>query len=469
MQKAINERLMSVDELGYDADSIIVAYESDYMDAGFEEGSVSSVSEIYGNSIENNGDEDGEEIINTNDYKLVAVNINDTKTVDTAISEYEQMEGVAYAQPNYIYYYEEDSSSVDDTDRNKQWYLDSVNIPAAWDAVQARPHNKIKVCVLDTGCALNHYDIAINKSLSKEVVGNSLISLSGDGYYNGSKTANISHGTMVTGLIGATVNNSYGIAGVASCYDNSIIDLFVVDVFDSSDSKYASTATIIKGLNYAMENDAKVVNMSLGSFTNENNTAFEDACNMLNDNGIVVVASAGNENTDSFHCPSDFDSVIAVMSTDKNNNKSSFSAYGTDKDICAPGEDIWSTYVNESNISDCKYSSGTSFSAPIVTGIIAMMFSVNPNLSTEQVKSVLYSTATDFGISGKDDIYGYGLVNAENAVKNATVKATGVYPIYQEASVVLGCIHEGGQTDTKYRWEYCNTSETSSSWNLISD
>lgn len=494
-QKAKAERAMDAEELGYDADSIIVIYEK-----GGEESKLSAdadLKKLCKEQVISNGDKGCEELMGTENHKIVAIDLNDDKTVETAIAEYEEMEGVICAEPNYVtkiddYELNSDSQveestddlaalaksnvaqlssvSLNDPGRSKQWYLDRINVTEAWDLVSSLPHSRIKVCILDTGCATNHSDLGVNTVHSRELLwlstgGFATWPLYGDDYYQGAKRTKVGHGTAVTGVIGAIAGNSYGIAGVASCYNNDVLDMVVVDVADESGSIEMSAA--IKALEYAREIGARVVNMSF-SFKVYFKT-LEDACNMAYNNRIVLVASAGNDKINISGTMGDLDSVIGVIATDQNNNKAELSNYGWGKDICAPGSNIYTTCDRAAKGKDFDSWDGTSFSAPIITATAAMMLSVNPRLTPTQVKSILCQTATDLGAYGKDAVFANGLVNAGAAVRTATVKAIGVYPIYQDNSIVLGCEHQGGISQTKYRWEYCNMDSPSSSWQLISD
>lgn len=497
--QAREERKMDQKTLGYDADSIIVTYDAKSINSKWNDSD--DLTELCRSQVIQNGDDGARELIGSHTYKLVLIDLNDNKTVETALEEYKNMDGVISAEPNYIVEINsctaesndsagesEESKEqlpslknlagvsraagyVNDTDRSKQWYLDRINAQAAWDFVQSVPHSKVKVCVLDTGCYLNHSDLNINRADSKEIIsssnGTDELPLLGDDYYRGNKrTDDNGHGTAVTGIIGATANNSYGIAGVASCYNNDILDIFVVDVFDGMGDSPINT--IIDSLYYAQRKGARVINMSFSLFEGFKFKKLTDTCNLLKDNGIVLVASAGNECADTYVEPSDIESVISVMSTDQSNNKASDSGYGEYKDICAPGAGIYST-SDPTSIVNREYATwyGTSFAAPLVTGTVAMMLSVNPGLNSDAIKSLLYTTATDLGATGKDYTYANGLLNSGRAVRASSVKIDGIYPISNENSITLGCVHVGGCNLTKYRWEYCVVGQ--SQWHLISD
>lgn len=492
--EAAVERETTPLELGYDADSIIVEYEL--------EDNSESVEELCKEGIVENGDEGAEELIGTRKNKIVAIDLNDNKTVETAIEEYKNMEGVVNVQPNYVYELDDfeqqqldimanaaNGSTVQSVSNSTgsftQWYLDRINVYAAWDFVNKKKHSKVRVCVLDTGCALSHKDLSnnvIDVGLSREIVGimksNGTYDwhhnyLYGDGYYEGKLVSQAEkHGTKVIGVLAASGSNTYGIQGVASCYNDDILNVVVVDVFENNNGKKtASTYTIIKGLEYAKSINAKVVNLSLaanGNFPEDGE--YGKTCKMLYDNGITVVAAAGNTGKNESTYPSDFEHVISVVGTDQNNQLAKYkeggSTWGIRKDISAPGKDICSTSADSST--SYGYYDGTSFAAPMVTGTIAMMLSVNPRLSPAQIEKILYSTATDIGEPGKDIKFGNGLLNAGAAVRASSILATGVYPIYNENSVTLGCVHEGGNSNTKYKWEYCvvgtNTWHTISNW-----
>ncbi|MDW5552253.1 S8 family serine peptidase [Methanosarcina sp.] len=158
--------------------------------------------------------------------------------------------------------------------------------------------------------------------------------------------------------------------------------------------------------------------MSLGS--NDGTTALEAACSQAYDSGILLVAAAGNDGNergtgDSVDYPGAYGSVIAVAAIDSMNKRASFSSTGTAVELAAPGVNILSTYQD-----GWASLSGTSMACPHVAGTAALVLAANPSFTNDNIRSRLAQTATDFGTPGRDNLYGYGLVNAEAAAADST-------------------------------------------------
>lgn len=310
-------------------------------------------------------------------------------TVKGFIDTLEKKPNVEYAQPNYAYSLDK---TVNDTYASGQWHLSKINANKAWDITMGSPD--IRVAVLDTGIDLDHPEFSGQIYAQADVVDN-----------DGSADDDTGHGTHVAGIIAAKADNSTGVAGIAPG-----VKLIVVDVFGPS---YAYTTDIVKGIDYAIDKGANVINVSFGCY--QNDSALETEINKATTAGAVFVAAAGNDNTTSTCYPSDYDACISVIATTSSDAKASYSNYGPLKDISAPGSNILSTYLN----GGYAYMSGTSMASPVVTGVVALMLSANHGLNVDDVKNILYSTANDLGPEGKDDTYGYGRVDACAAVTAA--------------------------------------------------
>jgi len=394
------------------------------------------------------------------DTKMAVVDISKEYTVKKAAANFEKNDDILYAQPNYIYEATDEnvaeeqnavinkinstdsnvtqsivSQSINDSYAYDQWYLDNANadINDAWTIINNTSHSRVKVAVIDTGVLTTHEDLKSSGSLDTSLcrtINNGSISTSisdGDG-----------HGTHVSGIIAAQQGNSKGIAGVASSANNNVADLFVINasVWDSDYQEYLfSTQDLIYSIDYAVSKGARLINMSLGGKSSGDDAALQTEIEVAYAAGTLCICAAGNaedgsdKGTTAAYTPSDFDEVISVISTTPTNTKSDFSNYGSAKDISAPGGGDIASGVTEENetegilslYNDGGYAWmwGTSQATPIVTGVAAMMLSVNPNLSVSQVKTILYETAKDLGSSGRDNSFGWGLVQAGDAVQTA--------------------------------------------------
>ena len=216
------------------------------------------------------------------------------------------------------------------------------------------------------------------------------------------------HGTHVTGIIGATYGNGIGVSGVASGNNNNLAKIMVVGT--SLDGENMYTSDIIDAINYSKDNGAKVINMSFGGTGRDR--AMEAAIRDAYDNGIVLVAASGNDESNKFSSPSDFKEVISVNASNKYNKPVYWSDYGISKDISAPGYNILSTTPGNTY----ELLSGTSMASPIVAGVVALMLDANPSLTPAEVYNILCAST---GQSDFDEMLGYGIVNAKEAVSAA--------------------------------------------------
>jgi thermitase len=263
--------------------------------------------------------------------------------------------------------------------------------------------NGIKVAVLDSGVATDNADIA------PKVVARANYS---DATTN---EDNYGHGTHVAGIVAATSDNTIGVAGV--CPGCTILAGKVLN-----DSGYGSTSAISNGINWAVGNGAKVINMSLGQRTSSR--TLEAAVKNAWNQGVVIVAAAGNGGNQTKIYPGAYTNVIAVAATDNNDLKASFSTYGAKwVDVAAPGANVYSTFPNHPFYLSDQYgrsqgydvANGTSMASPIVAGIAALAWSSHTNATPTSVRANIESTADR--IAGTGTYWNYGRVNAFNAVR----------------------------------------------------
>ena len=275
------------------------------------------------------------------------------------------------------------------------WGITSVGADSAWPLTAGAG---IKVAVVDTGIDLTHPDLKVYGGY------NAISPMKSAADDNG-------HGTHVAGII-AALNNSIGVVGVGP-----EISLYSVKVLNRSGSGYVSD--IIEGLDWAIQNGIQVVNMSLG--TDSDVQSFHDAIIRARDAGIVLVAAAGNDGA-AVDFPGAYPEVVAVAATDVNNAVASWSSRGSEVDLAAPGVSIYSTYKGKTY----KTLSGTSMATPHVAGAAALVLTTPVGAydldadgawDPTEVQNKLEATATDLGDSGKDALYGAGLLNAFAAIQ----------------------------------------------------
>lgn len=312
---------------------------------------------------------------------------------------------IEYAEPDYI---ATPCLTPNDPYYSLQWHLPNIQAPGAWN-VTAGTTNVI-LAVVDSGVDLAHPDFA-----GRLLPGTNLVSNTTD------PSDDNGHGTAVTGTAAATGNNGLGVAGV-----NWNCLILPVKVADATGS--ATYSAVAQGITYAADHGARVINISLGGPASS--STLQSAIDYAWSKGVVIVAAAGNNGNSQPNYPGACNHVIAVSAVQSNDTITSWSSYGSFVSLAAPGAGIWTCNTNETYASW----SGTSFSSPIVAGVASLVASINPALSNTQIVSVLEGTATHLGSSGYNMYYGYGLVNASNAV---FVAHGGIPPSPQPPTVAI--------------------------------
>jgi subtilisin family serine protease len=296
-------------------------------------------------------------------------------------------------QQNTLYEQGKRPFPVSDVDPylSAQYAIPMMQVDTAW-SLSTGIINVI-VAVIDTGIDINHTEFIGRispfsyNSVTKEIGLTHVIDTEG-------------HGTAVAGVIAAERNNKFGIAGVAPN-----IQLLIIKANKDNATTYTDSA-IIEAIYYAVEQGAHIINFSLGG--GYKNPLMETAINYAAEKGVIMVAAAGNDSSDKLVYPAAFQHVISVSSVTSNQTISSFSNYGETIDIAAPGSQIYTTGIGNSIISV----SGTSFAAPQISGILALILSYNLNINHQDAIHQLLYNAIDKGEPGKDEYYGYGIANA---------------------------------------------------------
>lgn len=271
------------------------------------------------------------------------------------------------------------------------WGVDRIDAERAWDITQGKG---IKVAVADTGIDYKHEDLSQN--------------FKGGASFVPSETSLMDynrHGTHVAGTIAAALNCK-GVVGVSpSSY------LYAVKVLNAKGSGYFSY--LIAGLEWCIKYKMDVVNMSLGA--SQAPTAVGRMCDLAYQRGILLVAAAGNCRGGPVAYPAKYKSVIAVSAIDNRDRWAPFSCKGPEVELCAPGVNILSTLPGN------RYGNlnGTSMAAPHVTGSAALAISSHRYAigsgPPTVIRRLLAYTADNLGVPGRDDQFGFGVVDAEQA------------------------------------------------------
>ncbi len=298
-------------------------------------------------------------------------------------SEVTEIPGAEYVEVNDLYY-----PDTNDPHYPRQYGLRAIKAPEAWEISKGDPG--VVIAILDTGIVKAHEDLQVTAHVNQSRLSDTPYDRHG-------------HGTHVAGIAGAVTDNALGIAGVTW-----YCSLLNVKVLGDDGPGYRSD--VVKGIVYAADNGANVINMSLGGPIG--GLTIQRAVNYAYDKGVVLVASAGNT-SGSIGYPAKYEKVIAVGATDRQNERVWFSSYGPELTIMAPGWDIYSTELRNRY----AYKSGTSMAAPHVAGLASLMLSIRPNLTPQEVTDYIIEGANDLGQPGWDEYYGHGLIDCEKTLR----------------------------------------------------
>ena len=358
--------------------------------------------------------------------------------LEQIIQELSQNPDVEYAEPNYLfktqlvpndpYYLDHYPDNVGSRDPNwnpsydYQWNLKKINMEQAWDI--STGSNSVTVAVIDTGIDYTHPELGgctliqvNNNQCARIAPGYDFVNSDND------PMDDMGHGTHVAGIIGAVSNNGQGTAGID--WQAKIMPVKVLDLYSGT------LNNVINGILYAANNNASIINMSLGFGPVRNiPQSLKDSLDYAYDLGVILIAAAGNENSEitKGYWPANYYKVISVSATDPSDLKASFSNYGMRIDITAPGVEIISLKGKETDMycppscnqriinNEYYRANGTSFSAPHVSGFAGLLKAKNPSFNPEEIRNLLRIGTDDIGEVGFDQYNGYGRINAAKTV-----------------------------------------------------
>ncbi len=379
---------------------------------------VKSIEPIFMNSIQSNTQYDEA----PNLFKITLGKIGNN--IFSVIEDLEQDPLVEYAEPNYKF---NNCSSPNDYYFSEQWALHNtgqtggtidadIDAPEAWDIETG--DSEIVIAIIDTGVDYNHEDLVDNIWENSGEIPDNGIDDDGNGFiddlYGWNFVVNSHdplddhcHGTHCAGIAAAMSDNNKGIAGVAwNCK--------IMAVKGLNSGGYGYSDDLANCIIYAADNGADVISMSWGS--SSKSTVIEDALNYAYDKGVVLIAAAGNGNTDRLHYPSAYSCVVSIAATDHNDMRAYFSNYGSTVDVAAPGVNILSSLINDNY--DSK--SGTSMACPHVAGLAGLLLSKNNSLNPDMIETIIINAVDSIS---SDEYIGKGRINANDALSRAPVLA----------------------------------------------
>ncbi len=367
----------------------------------------------------------------SDDYYLLKT--DSSTDIEDLLGPLNSDEAVEWAEPNYrykIHYVPNDSLY------GRQWAMKKIGMEQAWNI--ERGSAQVIVGVIDTGIDYEHPDLRnqlwinsgedLNHNGRLDAGDLNNIDDDGNGYtddiigwdftdapdfpdagdylepdndpmdeYPGG------HGTAVAGLIAAEADNFSGISGVAPAVK-------VMALRAGTASGYLEEDDIAEAVVYAIRNGCRIINMSFGDIVYSH--LIKDAVDFGTKKGVLFVVSAGNSGNDVLQYPAAYDETISVGATEQTDNLASFSSYGSKIDLVAPGQDILSP-VPGNQFGEMN---GTSFSAPLVSGALGLLWSHDLQADARRIKSQLLAGCTDLGVAGWDKYFGQGLLNVENSL-----------------------------------------------------
>ena len=373
---------------------------------------------------------------------------------------------IFYAEPNYI---RTASLAPNDQFYSFQWHYPLINLPQAWDRTTGSAD--VTVAVIDTGVLLSHPDLQGRFVAGYDFISDPANALDGDGLdpdpddpgdRRNADGSSSFHGTHIAGTVAATTDNFSGVAGIG--WDTSIMPLRALGALGGSDVDIAQAIRFAAGLTNDSGTSplqpAAVINMSLGAAAFSNTLC--DAVAAVRAAGTIVVASAGNSGSTALFYPAACPGAVSVSAVDINKQLASYSNFGPTIDVSAPGGDIGdangdgypdfvlSTGGNDSGgMIDFVYTfaAGTSMAASHVSGVIALMEavagSIGDDVSPDEFDTLLAGgeLTEDRGATGRDDFFGFGLIDAARAVLavEGTV-STDPFPVATPSSLNLGSV-----------------------------
>ncbi|HEB60809.1 MAG TPA: hypothetical protein ENJ06_03190, partial [Phycisphaeraceae bacterium] len=333
------------------------------------------------------------------DVHTLAAQLNSFSDI-IEIAELDGIGGALATYPNDTYF--GNQYSLNNTGQNIQGQTGipdaDIDAPEAWDLHTGT--DVITLAIIDTGVSHSHPDL--DDKL-----------LPGYNAQDGSSDADdswfLSHGSHCAGIAAAESNNNQGISGVS--WGARIMPVKVLD-----DLGGGTETQCANGVMWAADHGANVGSMSLGY--PDGITYFENAINYAHDAGMVLCAATGNTPGADIFPPARWANTIAVGATDNRDNLASFTTTGPEMSVTAPGVDVYSCIddIFNGGLNSYTYMSGTSMACPHVAGLACLVWSADPSLTNDEVRSIIESTADDKGTPGWDQQFGYGRINAYAAV-----------------------------------------------------
>ncbi len=299
-----------------------------------------------------------------------------------------------------------------------QWNLPAIEAPAAWDITTGS--DRVVIAFVDSGIDLTHPELKDKIWTNPDEIAGNGLDDDGNGKvddvhgwdfvnWHGEPQDDYGHGTFVASIAVAETNNGLGMAGVS--WGAEIMPIKVYDEWGVSYHWHTAG-----GIEYAVDKGAKIINLSWTLMPGIDPQPVQTAINYAHSKGALVVAAAGDTFDSSYKYPAALDHVLSVAATNRDDGHPDFSTYNDKVDVAAPGTDILGVYLG----GGYARLTSTHAATPNVSGLAALIWSVNPTLTPDEVEGIIESTAVDLGEPGRDEYFGYGRIDASAAVMTTT-------------------------------------------------
>ncbi len=393
---------------------------------------------------------------------------------------------VEYAEPNYIFritspiviespHALSSTTSVIPDDPYLQWNLAKIEAHAAWDITTGS--DRVVIAVISTGVDLDHPELKDKIWTNKGEIPDNGLDDDGNGYkddvhgwdfinWNGEPEDDVWHGTYISSIAAAETNNGVLIAGVS--WGAEIMPIKVMELLyqDQEPVLYMILEDLNGGILYAADNGAKIIDLGIQLSGYDYPHSVQNVIDYAYSKGALVVAGSGDllENSpppDVYRYPAALEHVVSVAATGQDDELCDISCYNDKVDVAAPGcGGVWGVYIHPNCSKSVAASNSTWGAAAHVSGLAALIWSVNPHLTNDQVEEIIESTAVDLGEPGWDEYFGWGRIDAA-----AAVMATTHYLEVEPANVVdLGRVCDHGVLP---KWTIINPNTNASTWHVM--
>jgi len=360
--------------------------------------------------------------------KIITLRFKSTVDPFVAASKLSNNPLIEWIEPRFVY---EVVHTPNDPDFANQWNLMKIKAADAWDL--SKGDTSVIIGIVDTGVDWDHPDLNANVWRNWNEIPNNGIDDDNNGFIddfigwdfgglNGTPDNNPvedrpEHGTHVAGIVSAVTDNGIGIASIG--YKCKVMAIKACRDDYRSPTNTAYIVYGYEGIVYAAQNGAQIINCSWGG--SGYSILGQQTIDYVTSLGSLVVAAAGNSNSKNDHYPSGYKNVLSVASTDQGDYKSSFSNYGYSVDVSAPGNNILSTWQNDTYF----YASGTSMASPLAAGLAGLVKSKFPNYNPLQVAEQIRVTTDDINSLNPTfaNLLGKGRINAKRALEEINAKS----------------------------------------------